>query len=399
MNIAKYLLFAIVAAALIAITGCSMLGMEDRADTVKVGVILPLSGEFAPYGKKVLDGIELAKDQFNDQGGVNGRKIILVVMDNGSIPAKTAEAMRKLVEKHNIPVVIGAYSTTCTLALKPVAMKYKIPVIAPMATNNVVTERNQYMFRSCFSDSFQGRAIACYAFADQHVTQVAVMLGIDENSTYSRDLGRIFSETFGRIGGKVVKTEGFYSSQDSFSAQLKNIQQEKGQGIFMPSYCNDGSRMIKETRSLGISCKLFGGDGWDEAEIFTNSGQEPGDCFFASMFSTEYKKPYVEKFIEDISRKTSQIPGACEAQGFDTMGIVADAMKLGIQPEDIMRGFFRVKNYPGVTGNISINSQRNAGKDIFIKKIVKQDNGLFGSKLVKILTPEQINRIENELSH
>ncbi len=356
-------------------------------ESVKVGVILPMSGEFAPYGKKVFFGVKLMADEINAGGGIDCRKLDLVLIDNESKADKTAVALRTLAE-NKIFIVIGAYTSADTFALKPDALKYKVTVISPMATNDLVTERNPYIFRTCFSDSFQGKAIGRFAVQKMQLDKIGVMLNIDENGTYSRDLGRATTGELIASGGKVLTVEGYYRKSPTYVSLLKNIINAGVNGIFIPSYAEEAAKMINEARMLGYQGYMFGGDGWDEDEFFNKLGATPGHCFFVSMFSARYDSPETRHFLEKVRTETGgKEPGVCEAQGYDTMGIVAQAIRNSVFEYDIRDALYNIKDYPGVTGKISIDSDRNAVKNLFIKEVVKKADGFFGPRLIAVIDP------------
>ncbi|MHB9139083.1 MAG: ABC transporter substrate-binding protein [Victivallaceae bacterium] len=374
----------LIALGLFIIAGCKT---PPTPDPVRIGVILPMSGEFAPYGKKLFAGIKLKADELNNEGGIDCRRVELVLADNESSVSKTAVALRKIAEQ-KIFIVIGGYTSADAFALKPDALKYKVTVIAPMATNDLVTERNPYIFRTCFSDSFQGKAIGRFAVEKMQLDKIGVMLNIDENGTYSRDLGRSTADGINTAGGKVAIVEGYYRKSTTYVPQLKKIMDADVNGIFIPSYPEEAAKMINESRKLGYQGYIFGGDGWDEDDFFKQLGATPGPCFFASMFSARYDSPETRHFLEKFHAETGgKSPGVCEAQGYDTMSIVAEAVRNSIFDYDIRAALYNIKDYPGVTGRITIDSNRNAIKSLFIKEVIKKADGFFGPRLIAVIDP------------
>lgn len=353
---------------------------------VKIGAILPMSGEFKKYGKDLLFGINLKIDEINAAGGIDGRKLKLTVIDNESKANKTAPAMRKMAD-NKIFIVIGAYSTAATLSLKPDAEKYKITVLAPTATNDVITERNDYVFRTCFSDSYQGKVLGHYAVRHRNLKQIGVLLNMDEDGTYSRDLGKAACDSIVAEGGKIVAKEGYNRNQTTYIPQLQKILDAGVDGIFIPCYQEEAATMIKEARELGYRGQIFGGDGWDEQSLFEKISPLPGKCFFSTMFSVSYDTKQTRRFLSTVREITRMEPSLCNAQGYDTVGIIAVAVKNSVFDSDIRKALFEIKDYPGVTGNITINKDRNAVKTIFIKEIVKLPSGYYGPEFVEAIEP------------
>lgn len=380
-------------ALLIFICGCTVLPppktlpslTEPKA--VKIGAILPMSGEFKSYGKELLYGINLKIDEINKAGGIDGRKLKLTLLDNESKANKTAVAMRKMAD-NKIYIVIGAYSTASTLSLKADAEKYKITVVAPTATNDLITERNEYVFRSCFSDSYQGKVLGHYAVKHKKLTKIGMMLNMDEDGTYSRDLGKATCDSIAANGGKVVAKEGYNRNAKTFIPQLQKIMDAGVDGIFIPAYQEETATMIKEARELGYRGCIFGGDGWDEKSVLDQISPLPGKCFYSTMFAVSYDTPQTRKFLALVKQQTRLEPTLCQAQGYDTVGIIAEAVKNSVFDSDIRKALYKISNYPGVTGNITINAERNALKTIFIKEIVKLETGGYGPEFVTAIEPD-----------
>ncbi len=363
-------------------TGCRLL--YDQADDIKIGVIVPLSGEYAIYGEKVLDGIKLAAWQINQKGGINGKTVELLVRDNQSLFDPTAKAMDELVDR-KIVMVIGAYASENTLALKPGALKHKIPVLAPIATNDVVTERNPFMFRACFNDTFQARALARFIFERGSSPNLGIMVDVNEEGVYSRDLGRRVEVEYRELGGSVVKVVGYYRGDVIFTPQLRELIKANVQAIFVPAYAPEANRIIRQARKLGFTGDIFGCDGWDEPELLVPEMGNPGKCSFSTMFSVEYDTIQVKEFITTIKAVTERPPGVCEAQGYDAMNVAAAA--LTHDADNVKSGLYRIKNFPGVTGPISINAERNVVTNVFFNHIVGNAKKGFSVKLLKILEP------------
>ena len=395
MEYLKTVSLGLIALSLFIFSGCKTPPMPEP---VRIGVILPMSGEFAPYGKKLFAGIKLKADEINTEGGIDCRSIELVLADNESSITKTAVALRKIAEQ-KIFIVIGGYTSAEAFALKPDALKYKVTVISPMATNDLVTERNDYIFRTCFSDSFQGKAIGRFAVEKMQLDKIGVMLNIDENGTYSRDLGRSTAGEIIAAGGKVAIVEGYYRKSTDYIPQLKNIMNAGINGIFIPAYPEEAAKMINESRKLGYQGYIFGGDGWDEDDFFKQLGPTPGPCFFASMFSARYDSPETRHFLEKFHAETGgKSPGVCEAQGYDTMSIVAEAVRNSIFDSDIRAALYNIKDYPCVTGRITIDSDRNAIKSLFIKEITKKADGFFGPRLIAVIDPVTEKKVKERKS-
>ncbi|QSH40766.1 ABC transporter substrate-binding protein [Lentisphaerota bacterium ZTH] len=383
-------LAAFAAAMLLLTAGCRTASQDT--ETVKVGVVLPVSGKFANGGRKVLAGMQLAAEQINLKGGVNGKKLSLVIIDNKSDAAASGKAFEDLAKVSGITMILGAYSTNCTLAMKPYAYRLKIPLVTPTATNNVITERNPYVFRTCFRDSYQAAAMALFAYEAGLVTRIGVLMDMNEHGTYSRDLGRKFGCYFELFGGKVLKRAGFYGGQQDFKEQLETMMKAKVKGLFAACYEKDAARLVRQARIMQFSSPIFGSDGWDKRYFYENCGDKPGKCYFSSMFSKDLRNPRTKAFVRAIEKQTGRAPGSCEAQGYDAVNIAARAIESTAPGKDIRSGLYKIQNFPGVAGSISIDAQRDAQRDIIVKTVIKGKDGTFRPKLVRVITAEQIKR-------
>jgi branched-chain amino acid transport system substrate-binding protein len=281
--------------------------------------------------------------------------------------------------------VIGPYSTTNAFAIKRDALLYRVPVITPGATNDMITERNPYVFRTCFTDSSQGKALASFAYNKKQYRKVAVLVDLEEDGDYSKGLGRSFLQAFEKLGGKVVVNSGYHRDQMAFSGLVEKSMKAGADSIFVPGYPNEAEAIIMAALTVGFKGRLFGGDGWDAPEILTKSGPNAAGCFFSAMFYPDMKRKNAKEFVELFIRKEKVVPGSAAAQGYDTAGIVLKALEYGFTPEDLRKGLLAIKNYDGVTGKISMNKEGNVKKDIYIKGIYKSETGSLKEKLLGIV--------------
>jgi branched-chain amino acid transport system substrate-binding protein len=385
----KIIFTSLVSIFLLSINSCCFFtpAVEAPRET-RIGVLLPLSGKRAFSGKKSLEGIFLAHDQINKKGLVRGKVIKLVIIDSKSSPKGSRKAMERFVKKEKVALVIAACSTQNALAIKPIAAKAKLPVLLTISTGNIATERNSYMFRCCFNDSSQAKAMATFAYNNKMFNNVGVLLDLNDQVTYRRDLGRAFALAFKKSFGKTAKEIGYRSGTKNFIKQIKELKKSKVSAIFAPSDIPDAGIILKQARMNGLRKVFLGSDGWDHSELFDYCGSRPQPCFLTSMFSPESNLPEVKKFVRSIKARTGGIPSADTAQAYDALKITRKALMLSKSKTDIRSGLYQIKNYPGVTGSTSINAEGNAAKTIFIKKIIKKANNKFAFKLIKTISPK-----------
>ena len=354
----------------------------------RIGILLPLSGKRAFSGKKTLAGIFLAHDQINKKGLVRGKMIKLVIIDNKSSIEGSRRGMKRFINKEKVTLVIAGCSTANALAIKAIAAKAKIPILLTISTGNVATERNPYMFRCCFSDAFQAKAMAAFAYKDKVYSDIGILLDLNEQITYRRDLGRAFAAAFKKSSGRTVEEIGYRSGTHDFAPQMKKFKQSKVTAIFAPSDIPDAGIILKQARKNGVRKVFLGSDGWDHLELFDYCGSRPAPCFLTSMFSPESNLPGVKEFVRSIKARIGVMPEADTAQAYDALHLAVKALKLSKSRSDIRSGLYQIKNYSGVTGTTSINAEGNATKTIFIKKIIQKANGKFAFKLIKTIAPK-----------
>ena len=377
----KYLLIMISAMSLL-LCGCQSVGTEKA---ITIGVIMPQTGEFALYGTNVISGMEYFVDQYNAEHKV---QLKLLIKDNKSTPAGTIEVFNQLARNKSVPLVIGAYASSNTAVIKPFARRYKIPVISPTSTSDVVTENNPYMFRSCFSDSLQGAALGKFTKKRFMINRVGILINIDEDGEYSKGLARSFSKAYKEAGGTIAIKVG-YSRKDSedFPRLLKKIIDAKVDAIFAPTYLEEATKIIKAARKYNFKGYIFGGDGWDENKLLTTSGRHLNRCFFSTMFSPFYDSPIVKKFVSGYANKNSgEVPSMAAAQGYDTIALVAGLIVDG-QLTGIKKRLGEIKKFPGVTGDITIKPDGNAVKMIFVERVNKLITGHFKTELIGVIPP------------
>lgn len=360
----------------------SVVSYGGETKEVKIGLMVPLSGSLAPYGKAVLEGVRMRVEEANENASKVGYTIKLCVEDNMGNDTTTINVYNKLAGSDKVSAVIGPLTSTCALAVRRTVAKLKVPLISPTATNDKVTRDNDYMFRACFNDSFQGRVIATHVIKD--VKKAATL--VDMNSDYSKGLAKSFTEFFRKLGGQVVAEEKYQQKDTDFAIQLKKIQESGAEIIFVPGYPPEVPLIIKQAKVVGLSARLCGADGWDNEAVINGSGDNVDGSLIVGAFSPDDTRPQVQKFVESFKKRSKKSPGTFEALGYDSMALIIEALKLGAKPEDVKRGLNQIKNFDTVTGTITIDEHGDAIKNAVILKITRE-NGKFGVKYVATVVP------------
>jgi branched-chain amino acid transport system substrate-binding protein len=348
---------------------CLLLGLCVPAfsqDTIKIGEFGSLTGDNASYGVSQNQGIQMAVEEINNSGGVLGKKIDLTVEDNQTKQGQTTTIVRKLISQDHVVALLGEVASSKTLEAAPVAQEAKIPLIATGATNPKVTQVGDDVFRVCFIDDFQAVVIARFVLEKLHKTKVAFMTDVKQD--YSVGLTQFARDYLQKNGGQVVKEQSYSSGDKDFRAQLTDIKSANPDVILVTGYYPEVSLIIREARQLGIKAAFAGGDGWDGASLIPVGGKAIEGSYFSNHFSTEDKSPAVQQFVEKYKKKYNTLPDAFAALGYDSVNLLADAIKRAgsTDSEKLRDAIAGTKDFPGVTGKITINPERNADKSAVI---------------------------------
>ncbi len=351
------------------LTGLSSLAADEA---IKIGEVNPITGAIGQYGTTCHQGIQLAVDQMNSNGGVLGRKIDLVTEDNQSKPGETATIVRKFVTQDKVVAIIGDLTSSGTLEGGPIAEAAKIPMVSPLATNPKVTEIGNYIFRVCFIDEFQGRLMARFASENLHAKTAATLTDVKQD--YSVGLSGFFKETFTSATGRIVREQSYTSGDTDFRAQLTSIKAAAPDVVFVPGYYPEVGIILKQARQLGLTIPLIGCEAWDNPTLLQVAGKAADGCYFSNQFSASDPTPVVQAFDQTYQAKFGALPDNFAALGYDAANVVFDAIKRAgsTDPSAIRDALAATKDFPGVSGNITIDAERNASKPAVILEISSQ---------------------------
>ena len=365
--------------------GC---GGSDAANSneIKIGANFELTGGVANYGSQALNGIKLAIKQANDAGGVNGKKINLIVADNKSEASEAANATTKLISNDKVKVVLGPATTSNMLATTQIATDNKIPVIAPTGTNPKITvgedgKVKPFIFRSCFIDPLQGEVMAGFAAKTLNAKTAAIY--VDSSSDYSKSLAEVFTKQFEANGGKVLVQEAFLQKDQDFKSTLTKIKATNPDVVFIPAYYEEVGKIVKQARELGITVPLLGTDGWDDAKLAEIAGAAPlNNTFFSSHYSIQDSDENVKNFIEAYKAEYQQEPSVFAALGYDAGKMLIDAIKRAgsDDPEKIRKALEETKDLQVGTGVITIDKNHDPIKSAVVLEM-KDGQKIFKQKI------------------
>jgi len=341
----------------------------DTGD-IKVGVYVDLTGPTSSFGQSTKNGIQLAVDEINQAGGVNGRKIALIIEDDQGRTEQAKTVVEKLIKQDKVVAVLGEVASSNTLAAAPVAQEAKIPMITPSSTNPKVTQVGDYIFRVCFLDDFQGSSIAKFAANDLN-GKTAAILG-DVNSDYSKGLTEFFEKEFTKLGGRVLAKEAYTQTDPDFKAQLTKIRNLNPDVLYVPGYYGQVGIIARQARELGMNMPLLGGDGWDSPELWSLGGESLKNSYITNHYSADDPNPVIQNFVRTYKAKFNNVaPDSLAALAYDSAKVLADAIKRagGTDNAKLRDAINATKDFAGVTGTISINAERNAVKPAVVLEV------------------------------
>jgi branched-chain amino acid transport system substrate-binding protein len=368
-------LVAVLSLTMVAMTGCSKQSSQT-ADKIKIGGNFELTGGVAEFGKKGENGLKLAIEEANAKGGVLGKQIEYVGADNKSEAGESTAATTKLVTQDKVVGIVGPMTTGNTLAAIPVVTDNKIPLITPTGTNSTITVKadgtlNQWLFRACFIDPFQGDVAANFALDTLKASTAAVI--IDQKGDYSKGLADSFKNTFTKAGKEVVASEQYVAGQDKdFRSILTNIKAKNPDVVFVPGYYGEVGMIIKQARDLGIKSAFLGGDGWGTGNIVEVAGSAAmNNCFYVDHVAAD--DPALADFAKTYKQKYNQDADSFAALGYDAGNmLIAAITKAGsTDGEKIRQALETMTGFKGISGDVNVDpATHNPKKSASILKFV-----------------------------
>ncbi|HEX6718655.1 MAG TPA: ABC transporter substrate-binding protein [Pyrinomonadaceae bacterium] len=336
---------------------------------IVVGYYGDLSGRTSSFGQSTKNGAEMAADEINKAGGINGRTVQIVTEDDQGEPNKAATVVTKLINQDKVIALLGEVASSNSLAAAPKAQEAKVPMISPSSTNPQVTQVGDYIFRVCFIDPFQGEVMAKFSANNLHAKKAAILY--DFNSDYSRGLYQFFKRSFTSLGGQIVSEQSYTQGDRDFSGQLTAIRAANPDVIYVPGYYGEVGVISNQKKQLGIKAPLLGGDGWDAPQLWQLGGSSLDGNYISNHYSVDDPSPAIQKFVADYKARYNILPDALAALGYDAMKVLADAIKRAGTTENVKLrdAIAQTQNFQGVTGRISIDKDRNAVKPAVVLKL------------------------------
>lgn len=352
---------------------CSRPGDDKTASdhtTIEIGYFGDLTGPTFNFGQSAINGVLMAASEVNQAGGINGRKIDVVIEDDKGSPEEAARLTAKLIDQNKVIAIIGGGTSGNSRAAAPKAQASHIPMISPSSTDPAVTQTGNYIFRACFVDTFQGEVMASFAVNTLKAKKAAILT--DFNSPYSKGLTDYFKLSFGRLGGTIVSEQTYTQGDADFKGQLSTIRSAEPEVIYIPGYYGDVALIAKQARMIGLTQPLLGGDGWDAPELWQIGGDSLNGAYISTHYSPDNPSAEIKQFVDLYKQRYGNaLPDAHAALAYDAARILFAAIaRTGSTDGDKLRdALSQTKDFNGVTGVISMDANRNAVKPAVVLKL------------------------------
>ncbi|MBA3395715.1 MAG: ABC transporter substrate-binding protein [Deltaproteobacteria bacterium] len=339
---------------------------KPATGAIVIGHFASMTGPQATFGISTDRAIRLAIKERNAKGGVKGRQVELVTIDDAGKQSEAATAVTRLINDHGAVAILGEVASSLSLAGGPIAQKAKIPMITPSSTNPDVTDVGDYVFRVCFLDDFQGWVGAKFAKENLKATKAAIIY--DQGQAYSSGLADYFEKAFKEMGGQIVTRQAYTGGNLEISSQLQAVKGSGAEVVYLPGYYSDAGTIIRKARDAGIKAPFVGGDGWDSEELPKIAGDAINGNYFSNHYAPEEDRPEVKNFVEKYKAEYQSTADGLAALGYDAALVLFDAMERApsLSGKDLRDAIAATKNFTGVTGTFSIDENRNAMKSAVI---------------------------------
>lgn len=339
---------------------------EEGKGPIVIGHYASMTGAQATFGISTDNAIKLAIKERNAAGGVRGRQVKLVTLDDAGKQTEAATAVTRLINDHDAVAVLGEVASSLSMVGGKVAQDKGVPMISPSSTNPDVTDIGDYVFRVCFLDDFQGWVDAKFATENLKAKKAAILY--DQAQAYSSGLADYFEKAFKEMGGTIVTRQAYTGGNLEISSQLQSIRSASPDVVFVPGYYSDVGTILRKAREAGIKAPFLGGDGWDSEELPKIAGDAVNGNYFSNHYAPEEDRPEVKNFVEKYKKEFGKTPDGLAALGYDAALVLFEAMEKApsLSGKDLRDALANIKDFTGVTGTFTIDENRNAKKSAVV---------------------------------
>ncbi|MCP3143179.1 ABC transporter substrate-binding protein [Pyxidicoccus xibeiensis] len=341
----------------------------SQTGPILLGTLGSLTGSEASFGTVVRDGIQFAIEEVNAKGGVKGRKVELRSYDTQGRIEESVAAAQRLIGQDRVAVILGDVTSSGSLAIADAAQAARVPMVTPSATHPDVTKKGDYIFRTCFIDPFQGGAMARFARETLKLDRVAVLH--DAKNASSMGLSGAFTDAFKALGGTVVAAESYSKGDTDYRGPLLAVRRAKPQALYLPGFYSEVGVIARQARELGMTQPLLGGDGWESDRIFELAGGALEGAYYSSHYAEDNPAPELQRFVAAFRARYGRSPEAASALGYDAAKVALAAIEKAepLSGPAIRDALAATKDFPGATGTLTLDANRNPVKPAVILTI------------------------------
>jgi branched-chain amino acid transport system substrate-binding protein len=330
-----------------------------------IGAMMPLTGDNAVYGRALRQGMQVAVAEINTSGGVNGRPLQLIYEDTQANPQLGVTAFQKLVDVDKCHLVLGGMFSAVTLAVAPLAERSHVVLLSPTSSAVELSTAGDYVFRIYPSDTFDGINAADFSYTTLGARRAAV-LPLQVASTVA--IAKVFQGRFVSLGGAMVFIETHKEGEVDFRVQLRRLAEAKPDVVFLPSYLNEMARLLRQHKELGMSQRILSISTFNDPAILNLAGDAAeGVIFSTPFFDPAAPDPLTSAFVAAYSSAYRESPNIWAGYGYDAVRVAAKALAgLGARPsgDAIRDALYAIEDFPGVTGNVTFDSNGDVAKDL-----------------------------------
>lgn len=346
---------------------------EVNSNEILIGSYSSNTGATATFGVFQKNGTDMAIEEINAAGGINGKKIKHINYDNKSDNDETLAVINRLISQDKVVAILGEATSGRSKIGAQVAQQHKVPMLTSSATNPDVTKAGDFIFRACFIDPFQGTVMAKFMVDNLKLKKAAVLRDIKQD--YSVGLADIFTQKLKDAGGEVVADVSYQEGDIDFKSQLTAIKGKNPEAIFIPGYYNEVALIAKQARELGMKQPLLGGDGWSSPKLYEIAGDAINGNYFSNHYTTESTDPKTQNFVKAFKAKYNEDADVMAALAYDAVYLMAEAIKntKEVTSQNIRDELAKIKDFHGVTGKMSMDANRDAVKSAVVVQVQGKD--------------------------
>lgn len=349
------------------VTGTNLIGCKKQPEVIKIGAILPLTGPAAKYGESIKRGINLALEEVNTAGGARNKKITLIFEDSQADPKIGVSAAQKLIIVDKVSAIVGAAASSVTLSISPIAEKNKVVVLTPLSSAPAIADAGDYIFRNVPSDFYGGTVAAQFTVLDRGWKTLAILY---QNNDFGVGLKKVFESEVKKFGGEITNAEPFEQGGSDFRTQLIKIGKTKPQAVFLVAG-KEAIPILIQAKELSLNSQFLATGMIEDPEVIKIAGNAANGVYFTQLqYDPHSTNTVVQNFVKRFKKKYGSEPDIISAYGYDAMKILAYAMEnSNLTAEGIKGALYRIKDFKGVTGDISFDENGDVIQSMGVKII------------------------------